>query len=271
MKQIIDRFSVLTIALIFSLGAISACSSTEKTAVENKGAASGGEQAANEKTTAENKTAENKASKADSAMTQDGLPELKKGDDYKKIVREKMLKAGWKPARSNAADWCGSAEIVCDAFEEYEAATAKYVSFRWQKGNKFVEILTVGETQTPDTGYEYDHYELEKDSQTVVQHERWNEFWNDFKTTVNKKDKERLKLLMTDKIDGGGDVETADQRIAAINESDMWTSMQKTVGEGTKIDKCDKPCRVTKDGYLIFTYEMANWKWSGLGGEGGGI
>lgn len=273
MKRIINKFSILIIALVFSIGAISACSSASKTNAEDTGAAGGSEQStavANNKANAENKTAENKTSNEPAKETQaDGLPELKKGEDYKTVVRGKMLKSGWKPARSENADWCGSRELVCDYFEEYEGGTKKYVSFRWQKGSKFVEILTVGESLAPDSGYTYDHYEVEKDSQTVVQHERWNEFWNDFKTAINKKDKEKLKYMMTEKIDGGGAVETAEERLAAIEESDMWSSMQKTVAEGTKIDKCDKPCRVSKDGYLVFTYERADWKWSGLGGEGG--
>ena len=270
----INKSSILILALILSLGTISACSSTEKPVVENKTATGGAEQsssASNGKTNAENKSSENKSSTEDSAkINADGLPEFKKGEEYKKSVREKMLKAGWKPARSNQADWCGTQETVCDEFEEFESQTGKdFVNFRWQKGNKFVEIVTGGDTFSRDS-YTYDHYEFEKDSQTAAQHERWNEFWNSFKTAINKKDKEKLKYMMTEKIEGGGAVETADERLNAIETGDMWASMQKTVAEGSKIDKCDKPCRVTKDGYLVFTYDgHMGWQWSGLGGEGG--
>lgn len=271
MKKMMTKFLLLTIAVICSFAMFSCASSEKANAGKASGETAESGSAANEKINAENKSSENKSSDENAEMTQDGLPKFKKGDDYKTIVREKMLKANWKPARSKQADWCGTQEIICDKFDEYESRTKKdLVSFRWQKGNKFVEILTVGETQSPDSGYKYDGYALEKDSMTVAQNERWKEFWDEFKTAINKKDKEKLKYLMTEKIDGGGAVETAEERIAAIESSDMWASMQKTVGEETKIDKCEKPCRASKDGYLIFEYDGHGWwKWSALGGEGG--
>lgn len=269
MKRIINKSIILIIALFFALSAISACNSTDKTTVENKGSAGGTEQSStNDKTTAENKSAQNKAANEDSAKTNpDGLPELKKGEDYVKVVSEKMLKAGWQHARSADADWCGSAETTCDEFKEYESKTDDdLTNFRWKKGNKFVEISCAGEGP-----YTFESYKIENNGVTIAQTERWEKFWKEFKTAIDKKDKEKLTYLMTENIDGGGDVETRAQRIAAIEKSNMWSSLQKTVAEGTKADKCDKPCRVSKDGYLVFTYDTASWRWSGLGGEGGGI
>lgn len=269
-RKIMSRFLILTIALILSISAISACSSAEKTDTDDKASAGGAEQhgsAANEKINVENKPAENKVSDEKAAKMQaDGLPELKKGEDYKTSVREKLLKADWKPARSKEADFCGSGETICDEFDEYEARTENdQTSFRWSKGNKFVEISTTG-----DSKYIYDGYASGKESLTVAQMERWETFWKKFKNAIDKKDSATLKVLMTEKIDGGGDVETASQRIAAIEESNMWESLRKTVAAGTKADKCDVPCRASKDSYLLFSYEKTEWKWSGLGGEGGG-
>lgn len=261
-----NKFSILTIALISALGATTACSSATKRTDDNKSLTSTTERSstANEKTNSENKTAEEDSAKAKA----DGLPELKKGEDYTKIVSEKMLRAGWKRARSATADWCGDAEPTCDEFEEYESKTNNdLTNFRWKKEDKFVEISCSG----GDRPYTFESYQIEKDSTTIAQKERWNEFWNELRAAVNKKDKEKLQLLMTEKIDGGGAVETREERIAAIEKSGMWEDMQKTVSEGTKLDKCgNNPCRSTKDGYLLFNYETARWQWSGLGGEGGG-
>lgn len=271
MRQITNKLSVSAMIVVFGIFVSAACSSTAKTNVENKNpiAAEETNSAANEKA-AENKTASNKHSNENPAKTQaDGLPELKKGEDYKTSVRPKMLKAGWKPARSKQADLCGSQEPDCDEFDEYESKTGSDLStgrinFRWQKGNKFVEI-----SASEGKAYSFESYQFQKDSTTLAQQERWKEFWEDFKTAINRKDKEKLKYLMSESIDGSGAFETREERIAAIERSEMWQSMQEIVSEGTKPEKCEKPCRTTKDGYLIFEYDSIGWwKWTALGGEG---
>lgn len=144
MKQMANRFSISTIALIIGLSAVSGCRVSEKT-VTDKGSAGGMNQggfAANDKANAESKTTNEAVVKT----PKDGMPSLKSGDDYKKIVREKMLKAGWKPARSENAAVCGSVESICDEFPEYEMCRENGdCEFRWQKNDKTVLISTVGE------------------------------------------------------------------------------------------------------------------------------
>jgi len=271
MKRMMNKFSILTIALIIGGLMTSACGTATKTNATDNPSASGGGQnsvADNNKANAENKTTKNKASNTSVMETQtDGLPSFKSGEDYKTGVREKMSKAGWKPARSKAADLCGSAEVVCDEYDEYESHTEKdQTSFRWQRGDKFVEILTVGKDS-----YAYDGYEFEKNSMTLAQNERWTTFWARFKMAIDRKDTQSLRKLMADYITGGGDDSTtASQWLDTFQEGNKWNAYQKTVAGGTKIEKCTVPCRVTNNGYLIFEYKTAEWKWTSLGGEGGG-
>src|SRR5690606_25732329 len=77
-------------------------------------------------------------------------PEFKAGDDYKTIVRPKMLTEGWKPYSSPEADQCGSGDPTCDEFPEIEACAGTGLGnckFTWIKDDKIVNVFTVDDPQ----------------------------------------------------------------------------------------------------------------------------
>lgn len=194
------------------------------------------------------------------------MPSFVSGEDYKTGVREKMLKAGWKPARSKEADSCGSAEVICDEYDEYESHTEKeQTSFRWQRSGKIVEILTAGKDS-----FAYNGYEFEKNSMTIAQNERWESFWAKFKTAIDKKDSADLEQMMARDFYGTGDDGPPSQWVEHIERNNQWKVYRESIGGGTKSDKRSGLYRTTKDGFLIFEYKRADWRWAGIGGEGGG-
>lgn len=272
-KQTSKPFSILAVTLIIG-GAITSCSSSVSEKVEPvKGSATTEE---NKSIAVENKkTSPNEISATAQNKQINGLPEFKKGEDYKSSVRVKMLKAGWTPARSEDGELCGSGDSTCDEYPEFESHAGngqKNDKFRWQRADKFAVILTVGDTYRGKP-YKYDGYEFEKASETsgATADEKWQSFWSEFKTAVNKQDAKSLRKLMADNITGGGDDSTtASQWLDSIQKNNSWTMYKKSIASGTEASKCKNPCRITKGGYLIFEYENGKWLWTSLGGEGGG-
>jgi hypothetical protein len=85
-----------------------------------------------------------------------GLPRLKKGEDYK-IVRTKMIKAGWKPYHAPGADQCQAGDRRCQGRPEMEVCSGTGVAacrFLWKRRGKTVAIFTVGEDVAGYNGYE---------------------------------------------------------------------------------------------------------------------
>lgn len=81
-------------------------------------------------------------------LTADGLPKFAKGDKYKS-VRESLIKAGWKPARSKDGDEnCIAGGTYCKEFPELEAGPSSGAAnaiFRWERDGKIAKIYTIGE------------------------------------------------------------------------------------------------------------------------------
>ena len=81
-------------------------------------------------------------------LSADGLPKIAKGDKYSS-VRESMIKAGWKPARSSDGDDnCVAGGRYCKEFPELEAGPssgAAHAIFRWERSGKIAQIYTIGE------------------------------------------------------------------------------------------------------------------------------
>lgn len=96
----------------------------------------------------------------------------------------------------------------------------------------------------------------------------WSGFWAKFSTAINKKDTPSLRKMMSDDFFDGGGGGTADQWLTSMQTNNSWTFYKPIVAKGTKVGKCDVPCRSTKDGYLLFEYRKGKWLWVGLGGEG---
>lgn len=98
MKQITNRISILAIASLFSIGAMSACGNATETAANNKssvGTAQSGS-AANDKTTVENKLAENKQTNERSMQNESDI-----GKDISAI---KVLKGNDEKLRQQTLD-----------------------------------------------------------------------------------------------------------------------------------------------------------------------
>lgn len=145
-KQMPGRVSILIIALIVCISISSACSSSNNTGNNSsKSVAAVGENQAN----ASEKTAANakELPKPTPAIQADEPPTFKKGEDYKTSVREKLLKAGWKPARSDEGEMnCEGGGSFCEEFPELDggpAAGQGKAIFRWERGGKILLIYTV--------------------------------------------------------------------------------------------------------------------------------
>ncbi len=89
----------------------------------------------------------------------DEIPKLKKNENYNRI-REKLIKAGWKPARSEEGkENCVAGSGFCEKYPELESGPAAGMGnaiFRWKKGKKVLLIYTVDDPPL------YVHSELEK-------------------------------------------------------------------------------------------------------------
>lgn len=109
----------------------------------------------------------------------------------------------------------------------------------------------------------------DQNSRQSVADKSWQSFWTNFRTAINKKDTQSLRKIMADNLNGGGDDVTALQWLDSMQKNNLWASYKRTVAAGTEIGECKNPCRLTKDGYLIFEYKNDGWLWTGFGGEGG--
>ena len=117
--------------------------------------------------TAQNQTAENSQTntietpKTESPKLADIFAAFKQGDDYKTMVRPKILKDGWQPARSESGNEnCKSgAAAMCQEYPELDAGPAarlENIVFRWKKGDKVLLIYTLDDPPI------YEKYEFEK-------------------------------------------------------------------------------------------------------------
>lgn len=85
-----------------------------------------------------------------------GLPRLKKGESYA-TVREKMLKAGWKPYTAPDADQCSEGDKRCENRPEMQNCAGTGLApcrFLWKRNDKTVVIFTIGE-EAGFNGYEF--------------------------------------------------------------------------------------------------------------------
>lgn len=111
-----------------------------------------------------NKTVE-KVEKQEIQKTEqtEDLPKFQKDEDYKKSVREKLLKSGWTPARSAEGDEnCKGQKSLCDELPELEAGPSSPLGqavSRWKKNDKVLLINTI-------ENFLYDSYEYEKSKKT---------------------------------------------------------------------------------------------------------
>lgn len=73
-------------------------------------------------------------------------PKFKKGDDYKTVVREKLLKDGWEPYTSKNADKCEGNDDRCVGMPEMENCAGTGLGncrYLWKKGEKAIVVYTV--------------------------------------------------------------------------------------------------------------------------------
>ena len=83
-------------------------------------------------------------SQFDSAQAME-MPRFKKGEDYG-VIRQKMLKAGWKPYHRKDADECSSKDVRCAGRPEMEACAGSGLGnclFLWVKNKKIIAIGTI--------------------------------------------------------------------------------------------------------------------------------
>lgn len=159
-KRMMNKFFVLTIALIVGSGLISACSATRS---------NGGDSAGNA-LTAQNQifAAGNQANAKETPQTAkpiDIFAAFKKGDDYKTTVRPKIFKDGWQPARTaEGEETCQSSAMeICKEYPELNSGPASglgNIEFRWKKADKILLVFTVDDPPV------YDSYEFEKTPET---------------------------------------------------------------------------------------------------------
>jgi len=268
-KKTGKRFSISAVALMIASVTMAACTSTavNDNRQNNKAAIETTQKpiAAGDKIT--EKTPET-AANAQTNQT-DGLPVFKTGEDYKSSVRVKMLKAGWKPARTENADKCMDGNTRCEDFPEMENCAGSgqgNCKFRWQRDKKIVAIFTVDDPPF----YKSSEFEAPAapNSPQNAADKSWEPFWTSFSAAINAKNQTDLKKMMSDDFFDGGGGGTASQWLKAMERNNMWSIYQQIVAAGTKADECAIPCRSTKDGYLVFEYRNGRWLWTELGGEG---
>jgi hypothetical protein len=158
------RFSNLTtFGLVMIGGIMIGCSSvtTETKNTENKSVAITGQ---NTPTIIENKNTEVAKNPGPEQIKQStDLPAFGKDEAYKSGVRDKLLKAGWTPARSevDGKENCVSDSMICKEFPELEAGPSSGISaavFRWKKGDKVLLVNVAGS----DLGFVKSEFEQPK-------------------------------------------------------------------------------------------------------------
>lgn len=87
-------------------------------------------------------------------------PNFKKGQDYKTVIRKRLINDGWKPERtSDSEDNCKTVAEMCAQFPELENGPSSglgHMEMRWRRGTTILHIFTVGEPPI------YDNFQLEK-------------------------------------------------------------------------------------------------------------
>ncbi len=86
-----------------------------------------------------------------------GLPRFKKDESYAK-VRNKMLKAGWKPFHAEDSDHCQPGDSRCKGRPEMHVCAGTGLGnceFYWKRKGKLLAIYTVGETGGSYSGHEF--------------------------------------------------------------------------------------------------------------------
>lgn len=96
----------------------------------------------------------------------------------------------------------------------------------------------------------------------------WPQFWRQFSTAINKKDRAALRRMMSNDFFDGGGGGTASDWIKFMDQSKLWGEHQRSVALGTKPYKLDKgPGRITKNSHLIFEFKGGRWWWWGIMGD----
>lgn len=143
MKQILIKFSILTIALIIGVGAMSACSASDKS-VTDKASAGGTEQA--KSYNADDKKAENKSDKTEKSTEDEILWDFRKSDVVKNpnaskaetdAVLKYLLGESWDKDLSITSR-------VSGAFSKANAKETLYFVTGCKDGEKFLSNATCG-------------------------------------------------------------------------------------------------------------------------------
>ena len=151
------KINKLLILLLLVCGMFAACKNAESADNSSKDA-----------NNSINKSADNvadgdkSASSTPSKKKGDEIPKFEKGEDYKS-VREKLIKAGWKPFKSSEADKCYGDDERCKDYPEMESCAGTGLGncrYLWKKDIKTLRIFTVGESPV------YDGQEIQKDEKT---------------------------------------------------------------------------------------------------------
>lgn len=77
------------------------------------------------------------------------IPKFAKDESYA-LVRQKMIKAGWAPFQSPAADTCSDSDLRCKDRPEMEHCAGTGLAqckFLWKKEEKIAAIVTTGESE----------------------------------------------------------------------------------------------------------------------------
>lgn len=151
---------LLTI-LLLAFVSFASCSSVE-TAEKNAN------NSANENISSNNKIVESeqtieKTSATPKDKKSNELPKFEKGEAYKS-VREKLIKAEWKPFTSPDADKCYGDDERCKDFPEMESCAGTGLGncrYVWKKDGKTLLIFTVGDSPV------YDGQDLQQDEKTA--------------------------------------------------------------------------------------------------------
>lgn len=139
----------ILVVLLIVCGLFAACGNTE---TERKGANGSIKESFTDNRLIENKSNVEKTSPTPTNIKKDEVPKFKKGEEYKS-VREKLIKAGWKPYTSPEADNCDGDDERCKDYPEMQncagtgLGNCRYV---WKKDVKTLLIFTVGDSPVYD-------------------------------------------------------------------------------------------------------------------------
>lgn len=98
----------------------------------------------------------------------------------------------------------------------------------------------------------------------------WKPFWAQFTAAVKSKSKPAVKRLMSSEKDffSGGGGESRNEWLKMLDESKLWSEVQRTVAKGVNnYNEDGKAGRITKDRSLIFQYIGGKWRFVGIMGD----